>query len=175
MDSSIGDLVTHWLTHWVSEWATFDFGTYDKTCDLWDFLTILFGLICESVYNFLNKLQFLTISHLWTIFNLCLAVLAILTIFDNFHNDNDNDNSRDLWPWNIDYNSDNWEPECMIIFMTWQLRVTLDSIRNNCDVFYPSWILMELIPTSWILHIRWNYMSSLKQNIALYLNTTRYK
>ena len=29
----------------------------------------------------------------------------------------------------------NWEPEFMTIFVTWQLIVTLDSIRNSCDVF----------------------------------------
>ena len=32
-------------------------------------------------------------------------------------------------------NSDNWEPEFMTIFVTWQLRVTLDSIRNSCNIF----------------------------------------
>ena len=31
---------------------------------------------------------------------------------------------------------DNWEPEFMTIFVTWQLIVTLDSIRNSCDVLY---------------------------------------
>ena len=36
--------------------------------------------------------------------------------------------------WDTDYNSDNWEPESISIFVTWQLRVTLDSIRNSCDV-----------------------------------------
>ena len=33
-------------------------------------------------------------------------------------------------------NFDNWEPECMTIFVVWQLRVTLDSIHNSCDVFF---------------------------------------
>ena len=33
-----------------------------------------------------------------------------------------------------DYNNDNWEPEFMTIFVTWQLIATLDSIRNSCDV-----------------------------------------
>ena len=37
--------------------------------------------------------------------------------------------------WDTDYNTDNWEPEFMTIFVTWQLIVTLDSIRNSCDVF----------------------------------------
>ena len=38
--------------------------------------------------------------------------------------------------WDIGCNSDNWEPEFMTIFVTWQLIVTLDSIRNSCDVFF---------------------------------------
>ena len=33
-----------------------------------------------------------------------------------------------------DYNYDNWEPEVMTIFVAWQLRETLDSIRNSNDV-----------------------------------------
>ena len=37
--------------------------------------------------------------------------------------------------WDTDYNTDNWEPGFMTIFVTWQLIVTLDSIRNSCDVF----------------------------------------
>ena len=41
--------------------------------------------------------------------------------------------------WDTDYNSDNWEPEFMTIFVTWQLIVTLDSIRNSCDVFINSY------------------------------------
>ena len=36
--------------------------------------------------------------------------------------------------WDTDYNSDNWEPEFMTIFVTSQLIVTLDSIRNSCDI-----------------------------------------
>ena len=36
--------------------------------------------------------------------------------------------------WDTDYNTDNWEPGFMTIFVTWQLIVTLDSIRNSCDV-----------------------------------------
>ena len=37
--------------------------------------------------------------------------------------------------WDTDYISDNWELDFLTIFVTWQLRVTLDSIRNSCDVF----------------------------------------
>ena len=36
--------------------------------------------------------------------------------------------------WDTDYNTDNWEPEFMTFFVAWQLIVTLDSIRNSCDV-----------------------------------------
>ena len=67
--------------------------------------------------------------------------LWMLTTFDNFHNflqfnnfDHDeNDNPGDMW--HTDYNYDNWEPGFMTILNTWQLRVTLDSIRTSCDVF----------------------------------------
>ena len=58
-----------------------------------------------------------------------------LTIADNF------EKFWILWQfWTIletcdfldtDYNSDNWEPEFMTIFVTWQSRVTVDSIRNS--------------------------------------------
>ena len=59
--------------------------------------------------------------------------------------DKDNDNDKDitftellqraiLVTCDIDYISDNREPEFMTIFVTQQLRVTLDSIRNSCDV-----------------------------------------
>ena len=37
--------------------------------------------------------------------------------------------------WDTDYNSDNWEPEFITKIVIWQLIVTLDSIRNSCDVF----------------------------------------
>ena len=40
--------------------------------------------------------------------------------------------------WDTDYNSENWEPEFMTIIVTWQLSVTLDSIRNSCDVSNPN-------------------------------------
>ena len=48
--------------------------------------------------------------------------------------DNNNDKiiQETCFLWDIDYNSDNWEPEFMTI--TLQLRVTLDSIHNSCDV-----------------------------------------
>ena len=38
--------------------------------------------------------------------------------------------------WDTDHNSDNWEPEYMKIFVTWLLRLTLDSICNSCYVYF---------------------------------------
>ena len=35
----------------------------------------------------------------------------------------------------LKYNNDNWEPYIMTIIVTWQLGITLDSIRNSCDVW----------------------------------------
>ena len=37
--------------------------------------------------------------------------------------------------WDTDFISDNWGPEFLTTCVTWQLRVTLDRIRNSCDVF----------------------------------------
>ena len=44
--------------------------------------------------------------------------------------------------WDTDYNSDNWEPEFMTTFVTWQSRVTLDSIRNSWFFFIINPILL---------------------------------
>ena len=63
--------------------------------------------------------------------------------------------------WDTDYNSDNWEPEFMTIFVTWQLIVTLDSIRNSCDVFMKKshfWVKSwdwDPPPLIWILSQVW--------------------
>ena len=42
-----------------------------------------------------------------------------------------------------DYKTENWEPGFTTIFVTWQLIVTLDSIRNSCDVYY-HWVISVL-------------------------------
>ena len=44
--------------------------------------------------------------------------------------------------WDTDYNTDNWEPGIMTIFVPWQLIVTLDSIHNSCDVC--SWRVISI-------------------------------
>ena len=64
-----------------------------------------------------------------TIFTIQTIAFAILTVEKTILE------TCDIWDTN--YNSDNWEPEFMTIFVTWQLIVTLDSIRNSCDVFVP--------------------------------------
>ena len=96
----------------------------------WQFLKIF--KIYDNLENF-DKLDFwlLIIWHFMTILTIWYFV-TILTIFDNFVI------LLSVWQfgmWDTDNNSDNWEPEFMTIFVTWQLRVTLDSIRNSCDVF----------------------------------------
>ena len=78
-------------------------------------------------------------------------ILTIIDKFNNFHNkknnnsnkDNDKDNPGTYDIWYTDYNSDNQEPEFMTIFVTWQLRVTLDSIHNSCNVFFQSFSLFQ--------------------------------
>ena len=52
------------------------------------------------------------------------------------YKDNDKDKQVTCDISDTEYNSDNWEPEIMTNFAIWQLRVTLDSIRNSCDVFF---------------------------------------
>ena len=80
------------------------------------------------------------------------------------YKDKDSDKAKLLTcdTWDTDYNFENWEPEFMIIFVTWQLRVTLDSIRNSCDVLTQSFhsisktgisninLLVKSEMTSWI-------------------------
>ena len=115
------------------------FDNFDNFQQSWRFLTIF-----DSFDKFLQYWPFL---HFWTI-------LTMLTYFENYEN---------FWQlttmlttqtitfaiftiektilencdiWDTEYNSDNREPEFMTIFVTWQLIVTLDSIRNSCDVFF---------------------------------------
>ena len=84
-----------------------------ETCDLWDIWLDRFW----KIFRFLDDFQiFRRFSYFWNIFRFL-------------------DNPRTCDIWDTDYNSDNWEPEFMTIFVIWQLIVTLDSIRNSCDVF----------------------------------------
>ena len=111
--------------------------------NFWQFLTI-FDHFWPFLTIFDNFWQFGQFLKIWTICKDCWQFwqfltnwnfLTILTIIDNFWQ---------FWHfltiletcdiWDTDYNSDNSEPEFMTFFVTWQLRVTLDSICNSCDV-----------------------------------------
>ena len=61
------------------------------------------------------------------------------------------------------YNSDNWEPEFMTIFVIWQLIVTLDSIRNSCVVFEP---FPHQVRTNCDTHF-WKQKSSLTNHLQI--------
>ena len=56
-----------------------------------------------------------------------LTILTYLTIFKTIQGT--------CGVWDTDYNSYNWEPEFITIFVTWQSRVIVDRIRNSWDVF----------------------------------------
>ena len=88
----------------------------------------------------MTSLTIFTIFDNFDNFNIFLQFWLFFTIDDNFHNSDNCFCHFDNWRnkiletcdiWDTDYNSDNWEPEFMTI---WQLIVTLDSIRNSCDV-----------------------------------------
>ena len=77
----------------------------------------------EILTNFEIFWQIATILTILTILTIQAIAFAILTIEKTILE------TCDIW--DTDYNSDNWEPEFMTIFVTWQLIVTLDSIRNS--------------------------------------------
>ena len=98
---------------------------------IWSFLKLfwnLFGTFLELFWNFFGT--FFKLS--WNFFGSSLHTLQLR---------------------HSDYYSDNWEPEFKTIFATWQLRVTLDSIRNSCDVLFQvsttlSWYIYNAISSN---------------------------
>ena len=90
----------------------------------------------NNFWHFWQFWQFLHFFYKFDNFNICLQFWQFLTIFTIAFAimtiENTILETCDIW--DTDYNSDNWEPEVMTIFVTWQLIVTLDSIRNSCDV-----------------------------------------
>ena len=91
---------------------------------LWNFfgtslepLWNLFGTSLELLWNFFGTSLKTSLELLWNFFRTMTKTIL---------------ETCDIW--DTDYNSDNWESEFMTIFATWQLRVTLDSIHNSCDV-----------------------------------------
>ena len=80
-----------------------DFQIFGRFSDFW------------KIFKFLEDFQlFARFSDFWTIF----SVLEDFQIFGH---------PRTFDIWDTDYNSDNWEPEFMTIFVIWHLIVTLDS------------------------------------------------
>ena len=81
--------------------------------------------------------------------------LTILTVFNNFRQSSKCliflDNFWQSW---LKWHRQSQWPEFMTIFVTWQLRVTLDSIRNSCDVYTKTGSLFSLS--------KWLYMNGEK-------------
>ena len=72
-------------------------------------------------------------------------------------------NPRDLW--HLRYWLQYWEPRFMTIFVTWELIVTLDSIRNSCDVFSKrSGMLASLICIRQLDNGQWHSCSPCKEH-----------
>ena len=137
----------HNITEWSKRLVTFE--TFDQTDFLEDFQ------IFWKIFRFLEDFQiFGRFSYFWKIFIFLgdfqrfgrfledfWKIFRFLEDFQIFGRFSDFwkifrflDNPRNFDIWDTVYNSDNWEPEFMTIFVIWQLIVTLDSIRNSCDV-----------------------------------------
>ena len=146
------------LTHSLTEsLRTFNFDIQRdtlETCDLWHLIRVMRRqvLIIFDNFDIYGQIwQFLKlVDHFFTFWQ-CSHLRTILKIFGQF------DNFAFFWQfgqflqfgiiltmiiletcclWDIDYNSDNWEPKFVTLFMTWQFRVTLDRICNSCDVSF---------------------------------------
>ena len=99
-----------WTVFTISE----IFDNFYHVGQCWQFLRIL--TIFLEILTILEKQNYN--------FGLFDFFWQFLTIFvDNFDN---LDNPGDVW--DINYNSDNWQTEFMTILLTWQLRLTLDSV-----------------------------------------------
>ena len=75
-------------------------------------------------------------------------------------------------PCDTDYNTDNWEPWLMTIFVTWQLIVTLDSIciailamfLNNSR-YFKELIIQEILKDIWFkLNLSLNYFNQINKS-----------
>ena len=115
-NSSIGGLVTHWVTDSLRTLLLDRKRATLETCDLWDMWSEWWGDIWDirDIWDYFDNLTIWQFRQFWQFWQ------SLMTC--------------DIWE--TDYNSDNWDPEFITIFVAWQLRVTLDSIRNSCDVFF---------------------------------------
>ena len=130
---SCPEQLKRWPCHWLTDSLTKDFTTWQKKSnprDLWPL-----GHLSDDLIN-ISTVFFLTILTIFYIF--FLQFLTIFTICDNFDK---------VLPFG-QLQRQSWRlvtfetlikiqtienlNSFMKIFVTWQLRVTLDSIRNSC-------------------------------------------
>ena len=111
------------------------------TLVIWDIWSEWWGLIEETwpvnFFSTFSQHSFNFHSTFFYIFFNFFTFLStffqlFLTFFSNFFSNLCT--SIGIWD-TADYSTDNWGPGFMTIFVTLQLIVTLDSIRNSCDVF----------------------------------------
>ena len=69
--------------------------------------------------------------------------------------------------WDTDYNYYNWEPKFMTIFVTWQSRVTVDSIRNSCDTLGLVTWLRSCLPITLIKFLKGHKCLGLLFNVEI--------
>ena len=98
------------------------FNNVDNFLDNFEILTMMIFLTIytiETILTIVNVWQFRQLKFVWHFF---------------YHFDNCKDNPGDLW--HLRHWLQFWQLRTRIqtIFVTWQLRVTLDSICNSCDV-----------------------------------------
>ena len=101
-----------------------------KTCDFWDRWSKWWGnMTWPTIWQYLTMLIIVdNFYSCWYNYDNYWTFLKNFTTKSQQHEQRQW--QRQSWD-----NSDNWETEFMTIFVAWQLRVTLDSIRNSCDVF----------------------------------------
>ena len=131
-NSSIGDLVTDSLTHSLTE----DFTNWHTKNNIIVFIPsrhlirVMKGhVLTPKKTNTMTKTKSKTHTAYWQLRHLISSDEMRFRVFSN---------GAIIGTCDIcdtDYNTENWEPGFITIFVTWQLIVTLDSIRNSCDVF----------------------------------------
>ena len=88
--------------------------------------------------------------------------------------DKDNDSIVNGNDKDIDYVSGNWEYKSMTIIVTWQLRVTLDSIRHSCNASRPSLNYLQLFWQTGILSEKENSFRNLLHIVFNFDYTNHY-
>ena len=125
---------THWLSHWLGHSQYFYFWhTKSDPRNLWPLRHLIrvmrrHDLTEKDLPTNLRKHPQGAILDSCDNWDIWSAVMMTIRVFFNGAIIGTSDIC------DTDYNSDNWEPEFMTIFVIWQLIVTLDSIRNSCDV-----------------------------------------